>query len=206
MKNFLQIVGFIFVVSVGIPETVFAHCDTLEGPVIQEARVAFETKDATPLLKWVPQKEEGNVKAAFEKALKKRTQGPDTKEKADMEFFEVLVKIHRESEGAKYTGIKPAGTPPEPAVVAADEAIAAGSPDVLVQEMSNGLGQGIQERLNRVLDARKHMNESIEAGRAYVAAYVDYMHYVEGVHNAVTGSSAHHLEKGVAEEEHQHKH
>ena len=28
------------------------------------------------------------------------------------------------------------------------------------------------------------MNNDVEAGRAYVAAYVDFIHYVEGVHEA----------------------
>jgi len=205
MKRLFLLIGFILIVSVGISENVFAHCDTLDGPVIQEARVALETKDVTPLLKWVPQKEEGTVKSAFEKTLIERAKEADIKEKADMEFFEVIVRIHRESEGASYIGIKPAGTPPEPAVVAADESIVSGTADGLIQEISGALSQALQDRFNRVIETRKHINDSVEAGRKYVAAYVDYMHYVEGVHKAVAGASDHHLKEDAAQEEHQHK-
>lgn len=131
---------------------------------------------------------------------------PAAKEKADMAFFEVFVKIHRESEGASFTGIKPAGTPPEPAVAAADEAIVSGSADGLIQEISNAAAQGIRARFNHVIETKKHVNDSVEAGRAYVAAYVDYMHYVEGVHQAVAGAAGHHHEEeGDTKEDHEHK-
>ena len=46
-----------------------AHCDTLDGPVIQDAQKALETKDVTPVLKWVKQKDEKAVRAEFAKAL-----------------------------------------------------------------------------------------------------------------------------------------
>ena len=36
------------------------------------------------------------------------------------------------------------------------------------------------------------MNESVDAGREYVEAYVEYVHYVEGLHNAVAGKGGHH--------------
>jgi hypothetical protein len=36
----------------------YAHCDTLNGPVIQSARTALEKKDVTPVLKWVKKEHE----------------------------------------------------------------------------------------------------------------------------------------------------
>jgi hypothetical protein len=30
-----------------------AHCDTADGPVVADARVALEKGDVTPILKWV---------------------------------------------------------------------------------------------------------------------------------------------------------
>jgi len=207
MRRTILFMGFLIIPTMlfGIQNKAFAHCDTLEGPVIKEAKVALESKDVTPLLKWIPKEQEAEVKAAFDEALKERTKGTEATEKADMEFFEILVRIHRESEGAAFTGIKPAGTPPEPAVVAADEAISAGSTDSLIQEISNAMAQGIRERFNHVIETKKHMNESVEAGRVYVAAYVKFMHYVEGIHKSVAGDLAHHIEVETVKEEHQHK-
>lgn len=43
-----------------------------------------------------------------------RAKGKEAQELADMYFFETLVRIHREGEGAPYTGLKP-GEAVEPA-------------------------------------------------------------------------------------------
>lgn len=207
MRKTILFMGYliILVMLFGIQNKVFAHCDTFEGPVIKEAKVALESRDVTPLLKWIPKEQEAEVKAAFDEAVKERTKGADVKEKADMEFFEILVRIHRESEGAPFTGIKPAGTLPEPVVVAADEAIEVGTVDSLVEGISSNIAKGIHKRFNRVIETKKHMNESVEAGRVYVAAYVEFVHYVEGIHKFVLEASAHHLEEAAAKEEQQHK-
>lgn len=196
MIKVILIIGlFIIVMAFAVSNKVLAHCDTLEGPVIKEAKVALETKDVTLVLKWIPKAHESEVKAAFETTLTERAKGEKAKEKADMAFFEILVRIHRESEGAPFTGIKPAGTPLEPAVVAADEAIEAGTVDSLVEEISSSIAQGIRERFNHVMETKKHMNESVETGREYVAAYVEFVHYVEGIHKSVSGESPHHVEE-----------
>ncbi len=207
MRRTILFVGFLLIPAIifGIQNKAFAHCDTLEGPVIKEAKVALESKDVTPVLKWIPQEQEAEVKAAFDKALKERAKGVEEKEKADMEFFEILVRIHRESEGAPFAGIKPAGTLPEPAVVAADKAIEVGIVDPLVEEISSNIAKGIHERFNRVIETKKHVNESVEAGREYVAAYVEFVHYFEGIHKSAAGTSTHHIDEVAAKEEHQYK-
>ena len=35
-----------------------AHFDALDGPIVQDVRKALDTKDATPILKWVKQEDE----------------------------------------------------------------------------------------------------------------------------------------------------
>ncbi len=42
------------------------------------------------------------------------------------------------------------------------------------------------------MNARKHKDESVKAGRDYVAAYVEYVHFVEALHDIVTAADAHH--------------
>lgn len=45
----------------GLPlHKALAHCDTLEGPVIKDAKSALEKKDVTPVLKWVKKDAEGH--------------------------------------------------------------------------------------------------------------------------------------------------
>lgn len=167
-----------------------AHCDALDGPVIVEARIALDKGDVTPLLKWVPDEYESDIRRAFEQTLAVRSTGKEARELADRFFLETLVRIHRVGEGAPYTGLKPAGTIAPP-IVAADKALAAGSGDELSARIGNAVREGIRKRFAEVIEKKKHANDSIEAGRAYVAAYVEYVHFVEGIHNIVATGPAH---------------
>jgi hypothetical protein len=38
-------------ISLGLATQVFAHCDSMDGPVIKDAQRALETNDVTPVLK-----------------------------------------------------------------------------------------------------------------------------------------------------------
>jgi hypothetical protein len=42
------------------------------------------------------------------------------------------------------------------------------------------------------MSAKKHKDESVGAGREYVGAYVEYVHFVEGLHNTITAVGSHH--------------
>lgn len=182
------------------PNVVWAHCDTLDGPVVVEAKSALEKGDVTPLLKWVTQEHEAEIKAAFKRTLAVRTKGPEAKELADMYFFETLVRIHRAGEGAPYTGLKPAGHV-EPPVAAADRAIEAGSVDELAKNIGQAAEKAVKERFERLMDAMKHKDETVDAGRKYVEAYVIFVHYVEGLHNTIQAGGAHgHGEEGQGKE------
>ena len=77
-----------------------AHCDTMGGPVVADAKVALEKKDVTPALKWVNVKDEREIRELFTKTLKVRAHGSEARELADRYFFETLVRVHRAGEGA----------------------------------------------------------------------------------------------------------
>lgn len=173
-----------------MPLSAHAHCDTLDGPVVSEARAALETGDVTPLLKWVPAEDEGEIRAAFNQTLQVRMFGESARELADSYFFETFVRIHRAGEGAPYTGLKPTGNSHSPES-AADRALAAGTVDDLAARIAEHAAAGVRARYTAVVAAQKLAGESVEAGRAYVAAYVDYVHYVLGLHNAIEGAGGH---------------
>jgi hypothetical protein len=175
------------------PSKSFSHCDTLDGPVVATAREALEQGDITPLLKWVRPENEKEIKDAFSKALAVRKQGTETKELADMYFFETLVRIHRAGEGAPYTGLKP-GEAVDPAVALADKALESGNVDKLVNVLTDAMGNGIRERFNTALERQKHADENVTAGREFVESYVVFTHYVEGLHGLIKGGVAHHGE------------
>ena len=179
-----------------------AHCDTADGPVVADAKVALERGDVTPVLKWVKPGAEAEVKAAFARALAARGKGPEVRALADEYFFENLVRIHRAGEGAPYTGILPAGTPVEPAIALADLSLDSGNADKLVKGVAHHVDDGIRERFARVVAAKKNAATSVSAGREFVEAYVEFTHYVERLHRDATTSAAHGGKTPAAGHEH----
>ncbi len=172
------------------PALARAHCDTLDGPVVVAAREALESGKLNPVLAWVPADGEGEIREAFVKARAARKAGKEAREVADRWFFETLVRVHRMSEGAPYTGLKPAGAVVEPAVAVVDQAIAKRDPkpiDVFLRDAVHG---GLHSRWDR-LAAEKPPADDVAAGRRWVAAYVPFVHWVEAVHAAAAGPDTH---------------
>jgi hypothetical protein len=132
---------------------VFAHCDTLDGPVVKTARAALEKGDVTPILKWIKKENETEIKDLFKKTLTVRSKGKEAQEIADMYFLETLVRLHRAGEGEPYTGLKPAGVV-EPAVVEADKALESGSVEKLVKLVTEATSKGILERFNKAKETK----------------------------------------------------
>lgn len=176
----------------------WGHCDTMDGPVIADAKAAMEKGDVTGILKWVQRNKEGEIRDAFKKAMAVRAKGPEAKELADMYFFETLVRVHREDEGAPYTGLKPSGTPLEAGVGESDKALEIGNADALVKAATDAVAEGIRHRFAEAVEARKRANESVDAGRKYVAAYVEYVHHVERIFADAKGNTHAHREEGKA--------
>lgn len=178
----------------------FAHCDTVDGPVVTDAKAALEKKDFTPVLKWIKPEHEAELKTAFARTLAVRAQGSEARELADQFFFETLVRVHRAGEGAPYTGLKPAGTKVEPAIAVADQALESGKADALIKTMTDEATAGIRQRFVEAIEKKKHAEQSVEAGRKYVAAYVEFVHYVEALDATATRpASAHEHGEAVAQ-------
>jgi len=197
-----------------LPQRAFSHCDTLDGPVVLAAKTALAKQDVTPGLKWIKPDAEPEIKAALARTLAVRTQSPEAQELADQFFFETLVRIHRAGEGAPFTGLKPAGTGLSPAIEEADKALETGSVDQAIKLVTDEAATGIRKRFAEAREKKAHADHNVEAGRAFVAAYVEYVHYVEGVHQAAEAAGAHHAEGQPAAAAHdahqepapQHKH
>jgi hypothetical protein len=183
-------VAFIVSAALLLPRAASAHCDTIDGPVVTAAKLALKTGDVTPALKWVRKTDEPEIRVAFVRTLNVRSLSPEAREMADNYFFETLVRVHRAGEGEPYTGLKPAGTEVEPGVAAADKALEVGSADALVKQVTAEVASGIRQRFAHVQEASKDAELGVEAGRQYVAAYVEFIHYVENVHQAMTGTAS----------------
>ena len=187
--NFKGVLAVLFLAVLFFPAPVQAHCDTLDGPVVTAAKKALEKGDVTPVLKWVKKEQEEEIRGAFKKTMAVRSKGPEAKDLADMYFFETLVRVHRASEGAPYTGLT-AG-PAEPIIVEADKALEKGSVEHLVKHVTDAVAKGIRQRFQKTLEGKKHAEDSLAAGREFVEAYVEFTHYVERLHVDAAGPAAH---------------
>ena len=174
-----------------------AHCDTLDGPVVTSARKALERGDPDLALVWVQKGDETEIRKAFQDALAVRRAGGEAKALADRYFFETLVRVHRAGEGAPYTGLKPAGKP-EPAIAAADRSIETGHLEPAAKLVSDRVHQGLHKRFNDLKTRKAYKPNDVAAGRAYVSAYVDYVHYVERLYEAASAGAPHDAPKPPA--------
>ena len=189
--SFFVPTGFLFLGILLQPAPAGAHCDTLDGPVVAEARMALARGDVTPVLKWVRREDEQEIRAAFREALAVRSRGEDAKALADRFFFETLVRVHRAGEGEPYGGLKPAGAPLDPAIAASDRALETGSVDALVKLVTEAAAAGIRARFREAAEAKNHAGASVDAGRKYVAAYVAFTHYAERLYGDAGRPSGH---------------
>ena len=163
----------------------FGHCDSLDGPVVQAARRALASGDVDAALAWVQPGQESAVREAFLQTMSVRKLNAGAEKLADTWFFETLVRIHRMGEGAPFTGLKPAGTGLPDAVRDADNALATRDLRALEQTLTAALQQSLRERFSHVLHARDYDAANVTAGRKYVAAYVDFIHFAEGLENSL---------------------
>jgi hypothetical protein len=179
------------------------HCDTLDGPVVTLARKALETGNVNHVLPWVRPKDEHDIRHAFDHAMSVRKLGPYARELADTHFFETLVRVHRASEGAPYTGLKPAGADLGPAVPAADKALEDGSVETVVKLLTDAVRAGVYRHFHAAMSRRHFAVDDVAAGREYVEAYVPYVHYVEQLWETATSAAhGHYSEHGAHEHEH----
>lgn len=171
--------------------SLFAHCDSLDGPVVNAARDAIKTGDVNVVLPWVQPADEATIKQAFARTLSVRKLNPDAQSLADTWFFETVVRVHRAGEGAPYDGLKPAGRDLGPAIPAADKAIATGNLDALAKMLTAATHDRLHAKFHRLEAAKNYKPADLKAGREYVAAYVDFLHFAERVHQALNATGDH---------------
>ena len=187
INNIVKVLAWLtltFGLTLIAPTRVLAHCDGLDGPVVKAAQRALDTRNVAFALMWVQATDELEIRTAFERTLAVRGLSPQAKELADRFFFETLVRVHRAGEGAPFTGLKPAGRDLGPAIPAADKAIEQGSVESVAKLLTTALQERLREHFNEIVSTGTFQAGDVAAGRAYVKAYVEFIHYVERVYEA----------------------
>jgi hypothetical protein len=186
MKPLILIILWVatFLVT-GLSRTL-AHCDGLDGPVVQAAQKAIATDDVNLVLIWVQKSDEDPIRQVFKETLAVRKLSPEARQLADMHFFETLVRLHRAGEGAGFTGLKPAGRDLGPAIPAADKALRDGNAEPLIKLLTTTIQERVRDHFNEALTRQKFAKDDLDAGRAFVKAYVEYIHCIEALYETAT--------------------
>ncbi len=158
----------------------FAHCDTMDGPLIADARKAMAQNNVSYVLKWVSAANESEISDVFNLAMKVQGLSPEAKELSEKYFFDTLVRIHRAGEGVPFTGVKPSGTPVDEKVLAADKSIETGNLSPLNGMISKDDMTELTELFEKVMSLKNFDVNNVKAGREYIEAYVQFFKFAEG--------------------------
>lgn len=183
-----------------------AHCDSLDGPVVEAARKALAGNDVKLALVWTGASGEAEIREAFRQTMAVRRQGGTARDLADRYFFETLVRVHRAGEGAPYTGLKPAGRDLGPALPLGDQALATGDLKPVERLLGEAAARRLRQTFAEARETRNYQPGDVVAGRRHTQAYVTYIHTVEGLYQATEArghGSEGHAEAGHAAADHE---
>lgn len=190
MLKSTMILSLIAIFSLVSIQPASAHCDSFDGPALIDAEKALATNNVNLILKWIDADMEGEVVPLFHKTYSLMNGDKEIYEIVKKHFFETFIRLHREMEGAPFTGLKPAGTTAHITVMS-DKALDSGDFASLLKALNNHINSQLQEKFNKTEALYKLRDNSVEEGRAYVEAYVDYTHSVEAVHDILSGGGGH---------------
>ena len=173
------------------PGPVRAHCDRVNGPVAQAARQALSSGEYETIAIWVSEEQAPELEERFQQALPVYNQGGQARELAERYFMETAVRLHREAEGMPYTGLKPAQAP-APDIAAAEKALQTGDLTPVLDLLGAELEQQTAAWFRQARQARRaYEGAEVAAGREWVDAYVKYIIYVHGLHQAIQAGPEH---------------
>ena len=189
-KSFF-VLSFIALFSLLNTQPALAHCDSYDGPALTDAAKALETNNVELIKKWILAEDEAVVVPLFHKAYSLKDGDAEIYEIVKTYFYETFVRLHREMEGATYTGLKAAGTTGHITVMS-DRALEHGGFDKLLTALNKHVNSQLMEKYEKTAALYKVRDRSVEDGRAYVEAYIDYTHAVEAIHDILEEGGHHH--------------
>jgi hypothetical protein len=173
-----------------------AHCDNVNGPVVAAAREALAKNDVKLALPYIKADYEAELTTAFGEAREAMKQGGKAAELAEHWFAETTVRLHRQGEGAGYTGLK-YDTDFGPALHAAEEAVTTGDLHHVLEVLDAALAAELEAKYAAIVETREAAAKkgTVEANREAVEAVLIFETYVDTIAKAI--SANHHAEAGA---------
>ena len=147
------------VLSMLVISPAFAHCDSYDGPVVKDALQALETNNVALVYKWISTEQEAEISALFTKTHNLKKGDKEIYSLVEKHFLETLIRLHRQTEGFGFDGIKAAGTT-KPIVQLSDKAIETGNVENLINQLNGHIAKVVEDKYNAVKELEKVKNES----------------------------------------------
>ena len=173
-----------------LPAAAQAHCDRVNGPVAADAREALQSGQIAPVAIWVGPDEMAELESVFQQSLAAYQMGGDAKEIAEQYFMSTAVRLHRMAEGFPFTGLKPAQPLPED-IALAEQALETGELQPVTDFLAEEMRAQTERLFQQVLKERAEKSESIEAGREWADAYVQYVIFVHDLYKRISSGAPH---------------
>lgn len=168
------------------------HCDSWDGPVVQAALRALRERSVELVLPYVAEESEAEVRADYEKTVAQLGDQEPGQGNLPTEWFcENVVRLHRQHEGAAFTGLKPAGLGHGEAVPLAEAAIASGDPQQVAKLLTGALEHELQEKFGRVMWLQGKRDGTVAVEREYVEAMLGFQVWSHKTHECIRSGLQH---------------
>lgn len=167
------------------------HCDTMDGPVVRAAREALDSGNVNLILPFAPKTTEAELRQAFEKTEKIRPIGGEASDVADRWFFETAVRLHREGEGAPYTGLKPAGLDVGPVLPRAERSIEHEDATEVIRFLSQTVEEEVRKRMDKIVATEHFDPNDVDAAREHTEAVLDFELFSHHVYTFIKSGGGH---------------
>lgn len=188
-KTVITAIALLLALGLVITES-YAHCDRKNGPVAKAAKEALKTGEFSKVVIWVGEDQEEELKKKFQQSRSVYQKEGASKALAKEYFMETAVRLHRATEGMPFTGLKPA-KPAAKDIQIAEKALRTGDLDPVMDMFSSKLEDKAQKWFQKALEAKKHKDKSIEAGREWTDKYVKYIVYLHKLYKKIEKGPPH---------------
>jgi hypothetical protein len=186
-----SVTSFVFLMMLLIPQGLSAHCDSYDGPLVKDALKALETGKVDLVYKWIEPESEQEIADLFNKTFALKEGDKEIYSIVEKHFLETLVRLHRQGEGASFTGLKPAGSTSQ-IIVMADAALVNNNLEDLSKKLSSHILSVLNEKFQEAALRSTTKDNSVSEGRAYVKAYIAYTHFIEEIHGLLENKEEDH--------------
>jgi hypothetical protein len=165
--------------------------DITNGSVMDAAKMALDTGNVNYVLIWVPEASENKLKNLFAKTVCERRDRKDVQDIAFDWYFETVNRLHRAGEGTLYTCMNLAGLDERSVVPKVKRVIETGEAEEIIGFIPKTQEHDFRHRFRHVMEKKNYDVNNVVDGRAYVAAFTDFIVYLHHIYTSIPREAGH---------------